>query len=149
MTERDLGVDPVGVAFVAVFALLVAPGAVFGSVYLLTDGFALGSLSAFELVAAGLSTPIGVLMMWVGVRELLGAVRVRFEDGQVVCGATAIPWSAITELEAPEFGVLDIIGGSKGERIRLRTYLFRNRRQLLEYIAEKSGIPAPEMSVSL
>lgn len=132
---------------IAVFALLVAPSTVFGTVWMLTSGFDFAQTSTFELVAAVAVLPIGLLMTWIGIRELAGGVGVTIDDEGVKKGGTQIRWDEVEELAAPEFGLLDLKAGSK--QLRLRTYLFRNRVELLEFVAEKTGRPAPEMGRSL
>ncbi|NVB43158.1 hypothetical protein G6O69_35370 [Pseudenhygromyxa sp. WMMC2535] len=147
MSTSEFRVDPVGVTLIVGFGLLITPGVVFVSVYLLSHHFDFAQASVGELIAAGLSALVGVVVVRATARELAGGVGVVIDEQGVRKGGKTIPWSEVESLEAPQFGLLDIVAGQA--TLRLRTYLYRDRRSLLRFIAERTGKTAPELGNSL
>jgi len=146
-TEQTSRLDPVGLVLIGGLGLVVTPGLIFGTVFYLTRGLHFVGATNFELVAAALSVIVGLLGLKICVRELSGALRLHLDERGLRCGGVTMAWTEVTRLEAPEFGVLVVHAGDR--QIRIRTYLFRDRRGLLELVAERTGMSAPEMSVSL
>lgn len=138
--------DRAGVAMIIVIALVISPVTMLAAAWILTAGFDLASASPFDLVWVGITAFLVALVIRVGVRELRGGLGVRIDERGVARGSIELAWSEIDELEAPSFGLLELRGA--GKSLCLRTYLYRNRRQLLEFISARTGKPVPEMLYS-
>ena len=145
--STDFGLDLGAVALIVGFGLLVTPTVIFVGVWLLTHRFDFAAMTPFEMVAAALSLLVGILVVRATVRELAGGLGVRIDEQGLSRGATTIRWDEVDALEAPQFGWLDVVAGER--RLRLRTYLFRRRRQLLSFIAARTGKTAPELGNGL
>jgi hypothetical protein len=145
-SEREFEIDRTGVALIVLFGVVVVPATVLASVWVLTDGLDLAAAGVFELIVAGLSCLLALFIIRATVVELRGSVGVRIDELGIAKGSFELAWDEVETLEAPAFGLLEI--GGKGQRLRLRTYLFRNRIELLEYIARRTGKQVPEMGHS-
>ena len=141
--ERAFSLDLTGVTMIGLLAFVVAPVTIGASLWVLTDGFDLASARAFELVVSAVTVLLGLWIIRAAVRELKGGLGVRIDDQGVSQRGLSIRWDEVDELRAPNFGLLEIHAGDK--QLTLRTYLFSERRKLLEYVAEQTGKTVPEM----
>ncbi|PRQ03352.1 hypothetical protein ENSA5_16600 [Enhygromyxa salina] len=139
-------VDRVAVALIIALAVVVAPTAILASAWVVTDGFDLAASSWFALVVAALSCGLTLIVLRAALVELRGGLGVRIDARGISKGKVEISWAEVESLEAPSFGLLDIRGG--GKQLRVRTYLFTERKQLLEHIARSTGKQVPEMTYS-
>lgn len=144
--EPSFAIDRTGVALIFTFALVLTPTMMLAAVWLVTDGFALERASVASLVAAGLSVLLALYMIRVTARELAGAIGVRIDELGISKGRFELRWDEVETLEAPSFGLLEITG--KGQRLCLRTYLYDDRTNLLEFIARRTGKQVPELGHS-
>ena len=148
MTEDqpDSSLDRGGVGMIAGLGFGLTPLMMLATIYKLSGGFDLAATSVADWVFIGLSIGLGALVGRLTLRELRWSVGVAFDDQGIRCGKQAIAWDEVERLEAPRFGIL-VIAGS-GRELPLRTYLFRNRKALLEHIARRTGRSVPEMTYS-
>lgn len=143
---REFAVDRSAVVMIIALAVVVAPTAFLSTAWVLTDGLDFASASWFELVVAALSCGLALFVIRAALSELRGGLGVRIDERGIAKGGVEIGWAEVETLEAPSFGLLDISGG--GKQLRLRTYLFSERKQLLTYIARHTGKQVPEMAHS-
>ena len=130
-------VDPVGVLMIAGLALVAGPGAIVASIAILTHGFDPAAMSTFEWVATAIVGLVAVVMFRAGVQELRGGTGIRVDEVGVHQRGSSLAWPEIERVEAPGFGQLELHGA--GKTLRLRTYLLRDARSLLDAIAERRG----------
>jgi hypothetical protein len=114
--------------------------------WVLSDGLDLAGATAFDLVVAALCCLLALYVIRATVRELAGALRMRIDDRGVAMGNVELAWGEIETLVAPKFGLLELAGN--GKRVLLRTYLYDDRLELLEFIARQTGQPVPELTNS-
>ena len=131
---------------IAAVGLVLAPALFLTSIYRLSDGLNLGSMSVVEWGWTVVTLGLTALVIRLTFRELRWATGVVLDEQGIACGKLRIAWDEVERLEAPRFGILVVAGG--GRELQLRTYLFRNRKALLEHIGERTDKPVPEMAYS-
>ena len=142
----NLALDRSALAMIVILALIVAPVTLIATIWVLSHGLNFAASSALELVFTGISALLVGVVLLASIRELRGAVGVRVDADGVGRGGVSLAWSEIEELEAPAFGLLELRGA--GKTLRLRTYLYRDRRAVLEFVSRQTGKPVPEMLYS-
>lgn len=142
----EFSLDRGGVAMIAALGFVLAPALLLGSVFKLGTDFDLGQISVVEWVLIAVTVGLCGLVVRLTARELRWAVGVELDDAGISRGSLRLGWDEIERLEAPRFGILVLAAGAK--QLPLRTYLFRNRKALLEHIARKTGKTVPEMAYS-
>jgi hypothetical protein len=143
---EGFAIDRTGVALIISIALVVTPAAMLTTAWVLSDGLDLAGATAFDLVVAALCCLLALYVIRATVRELAGALRMRIDDRGVAMGNVELAWGEIETLVAPKFGLLELAGN--GKRVLLRTYLYDDRLELLEFIARQTGQPVPELTNS-
>jgi hypothetical protein len=143
---KGFAIDRTGVALIVSVALVVTPASMLATAWVLTEGLDFAAASAFDLVSAALCCLLALYVIRVTARELAGALRVRIDDHRVALGKVELAWSEIETLTAPKFGLLELAGN--GKRVVLRTYLYTDRVELLEFIARQTGKRVPELTHS-
>jgi hypothetical protein len=143
---EGFAIDRTGIALIVAIALVVTPATMFATAWVLSDGLDFAAASSFDLVVAALCCLLALFVIRVTARELAGALRVRIDERGVELGNVALAWTEVETLSAPKFGLLELAGN--GKRVLLRTYLYDDRTQLLEFIARQTGKRVPELTNS-
>lgn len=142
----NLSLDRAGVAMIVILGLLVAPVTFLAAIGILSHGLDFAACTVMEWVWIGVTTLLTAVVLYTSVRELRGGLGVRMDDEGVRCGTSTLRWSEIEQLDAPAFGLLELRGA--GKTLRLRTYLYRERRAVLEFVSRQTGKPVPEILYS-
>ena len=140
-----VSLDRVGVAIIAGLGFVFTPGLMLTSIWVLSHELAPAESTPVELAFMLLSVLLGVYVARITARELRWGVGVRFDDQGIQVGSIRLRWDEVESLRAPGFGVLELGGG--GKLLPLRTYLYEDRKGLLEYISRHTGKPVPELSM--
>jgi hypothetical protein len=139
--------DRKALAAIVFTGLVLGPGLILVAVGYLTHGLDPSATTPFEWFATALCLLVCFAILRGMVRELSSAIGLRFDDQGIARGRTRIAWSAITAIDSPEFGHL-ILCDDSGRKLRIATYLFRDRALLLREIGQRVRAEPRERTLS-
>ncbi|MFV8748949.1 hypothetical protein ACNOYE_00200 [Nannocystaceae bacterium ST9] len=147
MSDDPLALDRRALFAVVALGLGLAPAAILAAVWELTVGLRFVGMTTFDWIAAALSLLVALVIVRLVVRELSGAIGLRFDDEGVERLGLRLRWDAVREVGSPNFGTLELRDG-EGRGLRISTYLFRDRAGLLEWVGSRVGVRLRERTLS-
>ncbi len=135
--REAFAIDKTAVALIVALVIVIGPATIFASIWVLTHGFHVAATTPFEWVVTVLVSLLALVMIRAGVVELRGGLGVRIDEQGVHQRGRSIAWADVEGVEIPTYGLLELVAGD--ESLRLRTYLLRDPKKLLDVIGEKTG----------